>query len=239
MRQRHTDGFVENQVLNRDEAERNEATYRIKFAWDAGNDFDAKLKLEMGSFDVVGRQSEILTDNPSDSDIFLFTGRTYGEILNDTVFPDFGALGNILGSLPAGVRNLIQLQPNGSILNMQADDSVLDVKADRKRSSNGDFSNNDTQNITLNMNWYSNGNTFTSITGFMAYQYDEECDCKTSPARHYSRLYLKKNTSNTAKSFAGYQHREKTSILSPALIFNITNCTFLIRSYCHQHLSLS
>ncbi|CAA0119166.1 Pesticin receptor [Zhongshania aliphaticivorans] len=177
MRQRHTDGFVKNQVLNRDEAERNEATYRLKFSWDAGSDFDAKLKLEMGSFDVVGRQSEILTDYASDSDIFLFTGRTYGEILNDTVFPDLGAVGGLLGSLPAGIRNLIQLQPNGSILNMQADDSVLDSKADRKRSSNGDFSNNDTQNITVNMNWYSNGNTFTSITGYMAYQYDEECDC--------------------------------------------------------------
>ena len=136
MRQRHTDGFVKNQVLNRDEAERNEATYRLKFSWDAGSDFDAKLKLEMGSFDVVGRQSEILTDYPSDSDIFLFTGRTYGEILNDTVFPDLGAVGGLLGSLPAGIRNLIQLQPNGSILNMQADDSVLDSKADRKRSSN-------------------------------------------------------------------------------------------------------
>ncbi|CAA0088729.1 Vitamin B12 transporter BtuB [Zhongshania aliphaticivorans] len=177
MRQRHTDGFVENQVLDRDEAERNEATYRLKFGWDAGGDFDAMLKLEVGSFDVVGRQSEIISDYASDSDIFLFTGRTYGEILNDTVFPDLGGAGNILGSLPLGLSDLLQLQENGSILNMQADDSVLDTTADRKRHSNGDFSNNDTQNITLNMNWYSDGNTLTSITGYMAYQYDEECDC--------------------------------------------------------------
>lgn len=177
MRQRHTNGFVENQVLNRDEAQRDEATYRLKLGWDMGNDADAMLKFEIGSFDVVGRQSEIISDNPSDSDIFLFTGRTYGEILNDTVFPDLGAAGGILGSLPAGIRNLIQLQDNGSILNMQADDSVLDSTADRRRHSNGDFSNNDTQNITLNMNWYVDGDTFTSITSYMAYQYDEECDC--------------------------------------------------------------
>ena len=177
MRQRRTDGFVENQVLDRDEASRDEATYRIKLGWDSGKDFDAQLKLEMGSFDVVGRQSEIISDNPSDSDIFLFTGRTYGEILNNTVFPDTGDVGDILGSLPAGLRALIQLQDNGSILNMQADDSVLDSTADRKRHSNGDFSNNDTQNITINLNWYRNDNTFTSITGYMAYQYDEECDC--------------------------------------------------------------
>ncbi len=177
MRQRHTDGFVENQILNRDEAQRDEATYRLKLGWDIGNDADAMLKFELGSFDVIGRQSEIISDYPSDSDIFLFTGRTYGEILNDTVFPDLGAVGGLLGSLPAGIRNLIQLQDNGSILNMQADDSVLDVKADRKRHSNGDFSNNDTQNITLNLNKYADGDTFTSITSYMAYQYDEECDC--------------------------------------------------------------
>ena len=177
MRQRHTDGFVKNQILNRDEAQRDEATYRLKLGWDIGNDADAMLKFELGSFDVIGRQSEIISDYPSDSDIFLFTGRTYGEILNDTVFPDLGAVGGLLGSLPAGIRNLIQLQDNGSILNMQADDSVLDVKADRKRHSNGDFSNNDTQNITLNLNKYADGDTFTSITSYMAYQYDEECDC--------------------------------------------------------------
>jgi len=177
MRQRHTDGFVKNQVLNRDEAQRDEATYRLKLAWDIGNDADAMLKFELGSFDVIGRQSEILTDNPSDSDIFLFTGRTYGEILNDTTFPDLGAAGGLVGSLPSGIRDLIQLQDNGSILNMQADDSVLDVKADRKRHSNGDFSNNDTQNITFKMNKYVDGDTFTSITAYMAYQYDEECDC--------------------------------------------------------------
>ncbi|WP_286847177.1 TonB-dependent receptor plug domain-containing protein, partial [Spongiibacter sp. UBA6593] len=34
MRQRQIDGFVENQVLNRDEAERDEATYQLKLGWD-------------------------------------------------------------------------------------------------------------------------------------------------------------------------------------------------------------
>ena len=111
------------------------------------------------------------------SDIFIFTGRTYGEILNNTVFPDFGAASGVFAALPAPVRNLLQLQDNGSILNMQADDSVLDTKADRKRHANGDFSYNDTQNVTLNMDWYKDGHTFSSITAYMAYQYDEECDC--------------------------------------------------------------
>ncbi len=177
MRQRQIDGFVENQVLDRDEAERDEATYRLKVGWDPGDDFKAMLKLEIGSFDVVGRQSEIINDTPSDSDIFIFTGRTYGEILNNTVFPDFGAASGVFAALPAPVRNLLQLQDNGSILNMQADDSVLDTKADRKRHANGDFSYNDTQNVTLNMDWYKDGHTFSSITAYMAYQYDEECDC--------------------------------------------------------------
>ena len=177
MRQRQIDGFVENQVLNRDEAQRDEATYRLKLGWDPGDDFTAMLKLEIGSFDVVGRQSEIISDNPSDSDIFLFTGRTYGDILNNTVFPDLGAAGGAVSLLPPALRDILQLQGNGSILNMQADDSVLDTKADRRRHANGDYSYNDTQNLTLKMDWYVDGHTFTSISAYMAYQYDEECDC--------------------------------------------------------------
>ncbi|WP_286847507.1 TonB-dependent receptor domain-containing protein, partial [Spongiibacter sp. UBA6593] len=149
----------------------------LKLGWDPGDDFTAMLKLEIGSFDVVGRQSEIISDNPSDSDIFLFTGRTYGDILNNTVFPDLGAVGGVVSLLPPALRDILQLQGNGSILNMQADDSVLDTKADRRRHANGDYSYNDTQNLTLKMDWYVDGHTFTSISAYMAYQYDEECDC--------------------------------------------------------------
>ncbi len=176
-RQRKVDGFMDNPVLDRDEAKRSEATYRLILDWKATDSLDAKFKLESGRFDVVGRQSEIISDNPSTSDIFLFTGRTYGEILDRTVFPSAGPASEFFAALPQELRDLVQLQPNGSILNIDSHPAVLDSVADRSRHANGDFSYNDTQNFTANLDWYLGEHSFSSITGIMAYQYDEECDC--------------------------------------------------------------
>jgi iron complex outermembrane recepter protein len=57
------------------------------------------------------------------------------------------------------------------------DPSVLDNSADFVRSSNGDFSNNDTEEFVLQVDWQLGGNTLTSITAYSAYDFDELCDC--------------------------------------------------------------
>ncbi|GAA4097229.1 TonB-dependent receptor [Zhongshania borealis] len=177
VRKRELDGFMENLVLDRDEAQRSEETFRIKLSWDVSDNVSAKFKIEAGSFDVVGRNSEIITNYASDSDVFLFQGRTYGEIMDRTVFPDTGDLAALTGLLPAPVLNFLQLQPNGSIIDIDSDEGVLNNTADRKRHSNGDYSNNDTYNFTANVDWYRDDHQFTSITGIMGYEYDEDCDC--------------------------------------------------------------
>ncbi|WP_373091614.1 TonB-dependent receptor [Zhongshania sp.] len=177
VRKRELDGFMENLVLDRDEAQRGEETFRIKLSWDASDSVTAKFKIEAGSFDVVGRNSEIISNYPSNSDVFLFQGRTYGEIMDRTVFPDTGDLAALTGLLPAPVLNFLQLQPNGSIIDIDSDEGVLNNTADRKRHSNGDYSNNDTYNFTANVDWYRDDHQFTSITGIMGYEYDEDCDC--------------------------------------------------------------
>lgn len=177
VRKRELDGFMENLVLDRDEAQRSEETFRIKLSWDVSDNVTAKFKIEAGSFDVVGRNSEIITNYASNSDVFLFQGRTYGEIMDRTVFPDTGDLAALTGLLPAPVLNFLQLQPNGSIIDIDSDEGVLNNTADRKRHSNGDYSNNDTYNFTANVDWYRDDHQFTSITGIMGYEYDEDCDC--------------------------------------------------------------
>ncbi|WP_345889688.1 TonB-dependent receptor [Spongiibacter thalassae] len=177
VRKRELDGFMENLVLDRDETQRDELTLRFKLAWDVNDEVSASLKAEMGSFDVVGRNSEIITNYPSNSDVFLFSGRTYGEIMDRTVFPDAGAGGAAIGLLPAAVLNVLQIQGNGSVIDIDSDSGVLNNTADYKRHSNGDYSNNDTYNLTLNLDWYREGHQFTSITGVMGYEYDEDCDC--------------------------------------------------------------
>ncbi len=164
IRKRDIDGHIENLTLNRDEPGRDEGTIRAIFDWAATDNLTAMLKLEAGKFDVDGRQIEIINDNPSTSETAGFTGKTYGQILD---FTEVG-LGPIV------------------LATVDEDSSVLNNKQDFKRSSNGDFSYNDTQNITLNVDYYMDGHQFTFITGLLAYDTEELCDCDFTGARVFS-----------------------------------------------------
>ncbi len=154
-RLREYDGHIRNLALDRNEPNREEQTVRLKLVWDATDDLVAALKLERGRFNVRGRHSEIIYDSPSVSTVPFFTGRTHGEILDKTEFPP--------GS--------------GAVVNIDSHPGVLNVKADYKRAGNGDYSFNTTENMTANFDWYRDGHQFTSITGYMAYDYREDCDC--------------------------------------------------------------
>lgn len=54
---------------------------------------------------------------------------------------------------------------------------VLDTEQDFKRQSNGDTSENDTQNATLTIDYGMGDHTLTAVTGYNAYNYEEVCDC--------------------------------------------------------------
>jgi iron complex outermembrane recepter protein len=164
VRKRRTDGYIENITLNRDEPQRDEQTLRLILDWDVNADLTASLKLETGKFDVNGRQIEIINDQRSTSDTSAFTGRTYAEILDSTQI----TVGPIV------------------LANVDADSSVLNNRQDYKRSSNGDFSRNDTRNATLNLDYYRDGHQFTFITGILGYKTDELCDCDFTGAPVFS-----------------------------------------------------
>ncbi|MBD2859038.1 TonB-dependent receptor [Spongiibacter sp. KMU-158] len=155
IRQRVTDGHIENLTLDRDEPQRDELTIRTIFEWDATPDLTVALKLEAGQFDVDGRQIEIINDNPSNSTTSAFTGRTYAQILDETTI----AYGPV------------------TLVEVDSDSSVLNNYQDFKRSSNGDYSYNDTRNITINADYYKDGHQFTFITGLLGYETEELCDC--------------------------------------------------------------
>ena len=120
IRKRLTDGYIENLTLNRDEPERDEQTIRAIFEWDATANLTAALKLEVGQFDVNGRQIEIINDNISTDS--TFEGNTYAQVLNN-----------------------FEVGPGGLLGTVSSDPSVLNNRQDFKRSSNGDFSYNDTR----------------------------------------------------------------------------------------------
>jgi len=161
VRKRLTDGYMENLTLNRDEPERDEQTIRAIFEWDATANLTAALKLEVGQFDVNGRQIEIINDNPSTDS--TFDGKTYAQILDN-----------------------FEIGPGGLLGTVDADSSVLNNYQDYKRSSNGDFSYNDTHNVTLNVDYAWGEHTFTFITGILGYETAELCDCDFTGASVFS-----------------------------------------------------
>ena len=142
-RYRDIDGHIENLTLGgREEPSREETNFRAWLEWDATDNLTIGLKAETGSFDVVGRQIEIYTENPAAAG--PFTGLTYAQVL-----------GGVFGQDP----------------------SVLNNFQDYKRSSNGDFSENDTEEYLLSVDWQLGGLTLTAITGFSKYDFLELCDC--------------------------------------------------------------
>jgi outer membrane receptor protein involved in Fe transport len=165
IRKREIDGHMENLTLNRDEPQRDEQTIRAMFVWDATADLTAALKFEIGQFDVNGRQIEIINDQPSTSDTEAFNGRTYGQILD---------------------RTTIAPVPGVVLVDVDADSSVLNNYQDYKRSSNGDYSYNDTHNVTLNVDYVWGDHTFTFITGVLGYKTSELCDCDFTGASVFS-----------------------------------------------------
>lgn len=166
VRHKKFDGYIENLTLDRDEPARDETTARLILDWAATDRMSVVTKFEVGSFDVTGRQIEILDESPSTSDSAAgFGGNTYAQILDRTTF----GIGPV------------------NIIDIDADSSVLNNFVDFKRSSNGDFSNNDTQNVTVNVDYsLDSGANMTFITGYLAYEFEEDCDCDFTGADVFS-----------------------------------------------------
>lgn len=65
---------------------------------------------------------------------------------------------------------------------------LLDTTHDWKRQSNGDYSYNDTENVTLTIERDVGEHTLTSVTGYNAYSFDELCDCDFTGAPGFNIL---------------------------------------------------
>lgn len=94
------------------------------------------------------------------------------------------------GSFDSDGRNIEAVKPvevagpNGNktpyadaLAYLTANRYTLDTTHDWKRQSNGDYSYNDTENLTLTIERELGESTLTSVTGYNAYAYEELCDC--------------------------------------------------------------
>ena len=141
-RTRQLDGYVANATLGVDEPEREDWTVRGTLEVDLTDDLTATLRAEIGEFDVLGRNIEVVNEQPAA--VGPFTGLRYSEIL-------FGGFAQ--------------------------DASVLNTTQDGIRSSNGDFSYNESQTFSLTLDWGIGENDFESITAISDFEYNEFCDC--------------------------------------------------------------
>lgn len=75
IRNYNDDGYLENQLQDRDEPGREERAIRGTLTWDVTERFDLTLKAERDTFDVTGRQIEIVKELPRGD------GAQYGQVL--------------------------------------------------------------------------------------------------------------------------------------------------------------
>ncbi|MCS6947774.1 MAG: TonB-dependent receptor [Steroidobacteraceae bacterium] len=152
LRWRETEGYAENLTLARDEPSREEAGGRLMLTWRPSEVFDATLRFEGGSFDVVGRQVEIFGELPA-APVLLPNGMQSAPPVPGLRYSQI-------------LRNVFNQNPG-----------VLNNEVDFRRSSNGDFSNLDNEEVALTLNWKLGSVTLTSVSGYSAYDLDELCDC--------------------------------------------------------------
>lgn len=146
-RSRDLDGHVYNLTTEEDEPNREDWTVRGTLEFDISDNLLATLKAEFGEFDVTGRHIEIVNESPAAGG--PFAGAQYHQILQT-----------------------LQLLSGGT-----PDPGLANVVQDEVRTSNGDFSNNESENFTLTLDWTMGDFDLKSITAFSNFEYDEFCDC--------------------------------------------------------------
>jgi iron complex outermembrane receptor protein len=137
-RSRNLDGYMTNATLGTNEPKREDWTVRGTLEFDITPSFTAALKVEVGEFDVRGRNIEIVNEVPGAS------GFEYNQILTGLFGQD------------ASVSNVVQ---------------------DGVRSSNGDFSFNESSTYALTLDWDVGDYTVRSLSAYTDFKYDEFCDC--------------------------------------------------------------
>ena len=146
-RMRELDGYMDNLTLNTSEPNREDWTVRGTLAFDVTDNLVATLKAEISEFDVDGRHIEIINEQPAAAG--PFTGARYHQILQG-----------------------LQLASGGT-----PDPTLANVLQDDKRTSNGDFSENESETVVLTLDWGIGEYNLESITAYSNFEYDEFCDC--------------------------------------------------------------
>ena len=172
-RYRETDGYVYNAYLDQDEGATEEQGARITVVWEPSDSFSANLKYTNMQRDRDGAASatwkylspsERNADVPNRSD---FANTAYQ--IMDVFFPDFPGI--------AG-QDFTTYKDNG--YGRSQDDGIgIGLKPEN--------SDDEIENISLNMSWDIGNGTLTSVTGFASYEYFDDVDVDWLPLQFIDR----------------------------------------------------
>ncbi|MDH5628898.1 MAG: TonB-dependent receptor [Gammaproteobacteria bacterium] len=151
------DGFVTNTTKNRDGVIRDDMAVRASFLWTPNDNVDVLLKIESADFDGDGRQIEIIRDDPQ-----------VDASGNPIIHPALGLPVNFDFILTYG------LQAAGLSFPDAIDGTAIDYV---RQADDAEYSFNELDNVTLRVDWDLGDYTFTSITGNVSYEFEEQCDC--------------------------------------------------------------
>jgi outer membrane receptor protein involved in Fe transport len=185
-RYRGMDGYIFNNIIGREEPNRDERAVRGILAW-SGDWLDASFKLEKDSFDVRGRQIEIIRSDPS-QEVYRSGDQTTPPTTSQTGFSRNTGSSSLWTPGKTYLQYLNQFfDSNPAILNGQAD-FVRGANIIPGVAPNGDTSNNDVLAEVLNLVFHIGALDLTSTTGHLKYNYAENCDCDFTGAPVFNLL---------------------------------------------------
>jgi outer membrane receptor protein involved in Fe transport len=163
---REMDGAYVNTFTGRDEKEEEEQVFRGTLRWDATDDLSITAKYERNNFDDNGRNVELAQSIVREDLVGTGQGTDY-----ITALDNFVALG----------KNVVGLNP-------PIDYSGIDGELNRVRGGNGDFHNNESDVFVLTVDYALGDHTLSSITGYLEYEFQQDCDCDFTSASIFNAL---------------------------------------------------
>ena len=166
------DGFMENTLTNRDEAQRDDWTARATVVWDVNEDTTFTFKHERSEFNELGRTQQLAVVNPYGATALGLTGLN-GAIAGTESVDDQRAVINDGGAYFANAAAL------AASLGEAAPAALLGVAALDAPGYPGldEMSDNEMDVTTLILETQMGEHTFTATAGFANYEYVDVCDC--------------------------------------------------------------
>ena len=165
---RSMDGYVRNTLTNKDEQQEDEQLIRASLRWDVNEDITANFKTSRATFDTVGRNLEVF--NSVDSGV-------------EGAVDHLTALNIYTGGIVTDATGKPVIENGKPKINLE---KYIEGELNRSGSMNPSSSDNEVNNNTLSVDWQLDGLTFTSVTGFVDYEFDELCDCDFTGAEVFN-----------------------------------------------------